>query len=46
MAFQCSIFWFEAGLAASKGEVKRLIAGGGAKLNDIVIESVAEINRH
>jgi tyrosyl-tRNA synthetase len=31
----------EAGLAASKGEAKRLIAGGGAKLNDNKIESDA-----
>lgn len=31
----------EAGLAASKGEVKRLIAGGGAKLNDNKIENDA-----
>ncbi len=29
----------ETGLAASKGEAKRLIAGGGAKLNDNKIES-------
>lgn len=29
----------ETGLAASKGEAKRLIAGGGAKLNDHKIES-------
>ncbi|MGH1398967.1 MAG: tyrosine--tRNA ligase [Alphaproteobacteria bacterium] len=33
----------EAGLAASKGEVKRLIKGGGAKVNDVKIESQEQI---
>ena len=31
----------QAGLAASKGEVKRLIEGGGAKCNDVAITDVS-----
>jgi tyrosyl-tRNA synthetase len=32
----------ESGLAASKGEARRLIEGGGAKINDVKIDSVAQ----
>lgn len=35
----------EAGLATSKGEARRLIEGGGAKINDMAISNVAEIVR-
>lgn len=31
----------QAGLAASKGEAKRLIEGGGAKCNDVAIQDIA-----
>ncbi|PZO83119.1 MAG: tyrosine--tRNA ligase, partial [Micavibrio aeruginosavorus] len=30
----------QAGLAASKGEVKRLIEGGGAKINDVAVTDI------
>jgi tyrosyl-tRNA synthetase len=31
----------EAGLGASKGEVRRLIRGGGAKVNDVSVKDEA-----
>ena len=33
----------KAGLAASNGEARRLIQGGGAKVNDVAIKDPAEL---
>jgi tyrosyl-tRNA synthetase len=33
----------KAGMAASKGEAKRLIEGGGVKINDLTVKNAAEI---
>jgi tyrosyl-tRNA synthetase len=35
-------FFANLGLCASKGEARRLIQGGGARLNDVVVEDIKQ----
>jgi tyrosyl-tRNA synthetase len=35
--------FFKAGLAASKGEARRLIRGGGARVDDVVVADEAQV---